>query len=250
VTYIVVTNDDGVQAPGVLALATAMRTLGEVEVVAPSINQSASGHKKTLFQDIPYSRVTLADGSEATSVGGSPADCIALAALGLIRWPPQIVVSGINRGPNMGQDITYSGTVTAALEASISGVPAVAVSLDNRNANTVEDYAEAARVAVQVVQRALEQKLPAFTILNLNVPALPRVKGIRLTRQGVRIYQDELEIKEAVARIVGPEPGGMFEEAGTDLWAVHQGYASLTPLHLDLTAHRLFADLAAWDITT
>lgn len=249
-TYIVVTNDDGVQAPGVLALATAMRTLGEVEVVAPSINQSASGHKKTLFQDIPYSRVTLADGSEATSVGGSPADCIALAALGLIRWPPQIVVSGINRGPNMGQDITYSGTVTAALEASISGVPAVAVSLDNRNANTVEDYAEAARVAVQVVQRALEQKLPAFTILNLNVPALPRVKGIRLTRQGVRIYQDELEIKEAVARIVGPEPGGMFEEAGTDLWAVHQGYASLTPLHLDLTAHRLFADLAAWDITT
>jgi 5'-nucleotidase len=250
VTYIVVTNDDGVQAPGVLALATAMRTLGEVEVVAPSINQSASGHKKTLFQDIPYSRVTLADGSEATSVGGSPADCIALAALGLIRWPPQIVVSGINRGPNMGQDITYSGTVTAALEASISGVPAVAVSLDNRNANTVEDYAEAARVAVQVVQRALEQKLPAFTILNLNVPALPRVKGIRLTRQGVRIYQDELEIKEAVARIVGPEPGGMFEEAGTDLWAVHQGYASLTPIHLDLTAHRLFADLAAWDITT
>lgn len=249
-TYIVVTNDDGVQAPGVLALATAMRTLGEVEVVAPSINQSASGHKKTLFQDIPYSRVTLADGSEATSVGGSPADCIALAALGLIRWPPQIVVSGINRGPNMGQDITYSGTVTAALEASISGVPAVAVSLDNRNANTVEDYAEAARVAVQVVQRALEQKLPAFTILNLNVPALPRVKGIRLTRQGVRIYQDELEIKEAVARIVGPEPGGMFEEAGTDLWAVHQGYASLTPIHLDLTAHRLFADLAAWDITT
>ncbi len=249
-TYIVVTNDDGVQAPGVLALAAAMRTLGEVEIIAPAVNQSASGHKKTLYQDIPYSRVTLADGSSATSVGGSPADCIAVAALGLIRWPPQIVVSGINRGPNMGQDITYSGTVTAALEASISGVPAVAVSLDNRSASTVEDYAEAARVAVQVVQRALEQKLPAFTILNLNVPAMPRVKGIRLTRQGVRIYQDELEIEETRVRIVGPEPGGMFEEAGTDLWAVHQGYASLTPIHLDLTAHRLFADIAAWDITT
>jgi 5'-nucleotidase len=249
VTYIVVTNDDGVQAPGILALATAMRALGEVEIIAPSINQSASGHKKTLYQDIPYTRVTLADGSSATSVGGSPADCIALAALGLIRWPPQIVVSGINRGPNMGQDITYSGTVTAALEASISGVPAVAVSLDNRHANKAEDYAEAARVAVQVVQRALEQKLPAFTILNLNVPNVPHVNGIRLTRQGVRIYQDELEIQEAVVRIVGPEPGGMFEEAGTDLWAVHQGFASLTPLHLDLTAHRLFADLAAWDIT-
>ena len=128
-TKIIVTNDDGVQAPGILALATALRRLADVQVIGPALNQSASGHKKTLFQDIPVSEVALADNTRAMSVGGSPADCIALAALGMVEWPPALVVSGINRGANLGQDITYSGTVTAALEAAIQGVPAVAVSL-------------------------------------------------------------------------------------------------------------------------
>ena len=125
-TYILVTNDDGVQAPGLFALAEAMRSLGEVDVVAPARNQSASGHKKTLFTDIPVEKTTLRDGSPALAVDGSPADCIALTALGMSRWPPRLVVSGINRGANMGQDITYSGTVTAALEATINGVPRLA----------------------------------------------------------------------------------------------------------------------------
>lgn len=248
-TKIIVTNDDGVQAPGILALATALRQLGEVQVLGPALNQSASGHKKTLFQDIPVSDVELADGSKAKSVGGSPADCIALAALGMVEWPPDIVVSGINRGPNMGQDITYSGTVTAALEAAIQGVPAVAVSLAAGTAQSVEEYEEAARVAVRVVERTLEKGLPPLTILNLNVPFLAPVKGIRLTRQGVRIYQDELAVNGLIYQIVGPEPGGQFEVEGTDIWAVHNGYASLTPLHLDLTAHQFMATLAAWDIT-
>ncbi|MCK6579054.1 MAG: 5'/3'-nucleotidase SurE [Anaerolineae bacterium] len=246
---IIVTNDDGVHAAGILALAAAMRPLGEVRVVAPAVNQSASGHKKTLFQDIVVTSTELADGTPALAVGGSPADCIALASLGLIDWSTDIVVSGINRGPNMGQDITYSGTVTAALEAAINGVPAVAVSLDHRDADTPEDYAEAARVVTQVVRSVLSRKLPPLTILNVNVPNIDRVKGIRLTRQGIRIYRDELESHGSTYRIVGPEPSGYTDEEGTDLWAVHHGYASLTPIHLDLTAHRLLADLAAWDIT-
>ncbi|NDJ60363.1 MAG: 5'/3'-nucleotidase SurE [Chloroflexi bacterium] len=249
-TYIVVTNDDGVFAPGLLALTMAMRELGRVSVIAPSINQSASGHKKTLHQDIPYSQVALADGTPAISVGGSPADCIGVGALGLIEWPPDIVVSGINRGPNVSQDITYSGTVTAALESVIHGVPAVAVSLDNRVANDIELYRESARVAAIVTARTLQKQLPPLTILNLNTPNSDQIKGIRLTRQGVRIYQDELDMKEDVVRVVGPDPGGMTDEEGTDLWAVHNGYASLTPIHLDMTAHRFMADLAAWDITT
>ncbi len=247
---IIVTNDDGVQAPGILALATAMRQLGSVEVIAPSVNQSASGHKKTLFQDIPTNDVLLADKTAAIAVGGSPADCIAIAALGLVEWPPRVVVSGINRGANMGQDVTYSGTVTAALEAAIQGVPAVAVSLAQRDADKVEDYAEAARIAVMVVRKVLEKGLPPLTILNLNIPPSTPVKGLRLTRQGVRIYADELARAENIYRIVGPEPGGNYEEEGTDLWAINKGYASLTPIHLDLTAHRFLADLAAWDITT
>lgn len=247
-TDILVTNDDGVQAPGLLALAQALRQLGEVQVIAPARNQSASGHKKTLFQDIAVSQTRLADGTPALAVDGSPADCIALAALGIVAWPARIVVSGINRGGNMGQDITYSGTVTAALEASIQGVPAVAVSLADRHADQVAAYERAAGAAVAVVRRVLEHGLPPFTVLNLNVPP-GEFKGIRLTRQGLRIYTDELERCGDVYRIVGPEPGGDINQIGTDLWAVHHGYASLTPLHLDMTVHRLLADLAAWDIT-
>jgi 5'-nucleotidase len=245
---ILITNDDGINAPGLLALAQAMRALGTIQVVAPAINLSAIGHKKTLFQDIPVTEVSLADGTVALAVGGSPADCIAIAALGATPWPPNIVVSGINRGANMGQDITYSGTVTAALEAVIHAVPGVAVSLDNTDADAVEDYRAAADVAVRVVERVLQKGLPPLTILNLNLPRGNELKGLRLTRQGVRIYRDELEKADNVYRIVGQAPTGVTDEEGTDLWAVHNHYASLTPIHLDLTAHHLFADLAAWDI--
>lgn len=251
-TKILVTNDDGVEAPGILALATAMKSLGDVQVIAPAVNQSASGHKRTVGQDLPVRDLTLPGDIPAVAVGGSPGDCIALAALGATDWPPKIVVSGINRGQNMGQDITYSGTVSAALEAAIHGIPALAVSLAKYDANTVEEYEEAARVAATVVRYMLSNDdLPPFTILNLNVPA-EDVRGIRLTRQGISIYNDRVEKEDGVYRIfwLAPEGkvAGRFDEIGTDLWAVYNGYASLTPLHLDLTAHRLLAELAAWDI--
>ncbi|RMF81132.1 MAG: 5'/3'-nucleotidase SurE [Chloroflexi bacterium] len=248
--YIMVTNDDGYDSPGILALAQAMRELGEVQVVAPAKNQSAVGHKKTLFQDIEVHEKEMADGTKAVTVSASPADCIAMAAMGITKWPPNVVVSGVNRGANMGQDITYSGTVTAALEATIQGIPAVAVSQRVREYDpndSVDDYRTAAAIAVKVVKKVMRKGLPPFTILNLNVP-YGDVKGLRLTRQGVRIYNDELEVKGNIYRIVGPEPGGLIDEEGTDLWAVHNGYASLTPIHLDLTAHQFFAELAAWDL--
>lgn len=250
-TRILVTNDDGVHAPGILALVQAMRSIGEVTVSAPKRNQSASGHKKTLFQEVEVIPTTMEDGYPAFSVDGSPADCIAFLALGIDKnWPPDIVVSGVNRGPNMGQDITYSGTVTAALEASIHGIPAVAVSLDNHDANDVEDYRVAAQIALQVTKKLLVKQLPPFTILNINVPNAKEVKGIRIVRQGIRKYLDELAVNEAGThyRIVGPYPEGDVDEEGTDLWAVDNGYASLTPLHLDMTAHRFLADVSAWDI--
>jgi 5'-nucleotidase len=248
-TTILVTNDDGVKAPGLLALAQAMQQFGTVQVAAPARNQSASGHKKTLFNDITVSETQLANGLSATAIDGSPADCIALCSMGLRPWPPRLVVSGINRGENMGQDITYSGTVTAALEAVIHGIPALAISLSDHAAADPLDYAEAARVAAIVVRYMLNHDMPPFTILNLNVPK-GQVKGIRLTRQGVRIYRDELEISEdrSSVRIIGEPPTGILDELGTDIWAVHNGYASLTPIHLDMTAHRFLADLASWDI--
>jgi 5'-nucleotidase len=247
-TYILVTNDDGVEAPGILALTQAMQQLGEVEVVAPAVNQSASGHKRTLFQDIPINQTTMHNGTPALAVGGSPADCIALAAMGLRKWPPRLVVSGINRGANMAQDVTQSGTVSAALEATLHAVPGIAFSLDNHDAATVEDYALTARIARQIVRYILDKPLPPFTILNVNVPAGDQVKGLRLTRQGVRIYRDEIEQNDGFVRIVGDPPTGKLDEAGTDLWAVNEGYASITPIHLDMTAHHFMADVAAWDI--
>lgn len=249
---ILVTNDDGVQAPGLLALVTALREIGSVQIVAPAVNQSASGHKRTVFQDILVEDVTLADGTAAKAVNGSPGDCIALAALGVADWPPRVVVSGINRGQNMGQDITYSGTVSAAFEAAIQGIPSVAVSLAKPDANTVEDYVVGAQIAARVVARVLERSLPPMTILNLNIPPGPYVKGMRLTRQGASIYNDDVEQVGNNYRVLWLSPPGVMgrtDEEGTDLWAVHNGFASLTPLHLDLTAHRFLADLAAWDIT-
>lgn len=248
-TSILVTNDDGIHAPGLQALAEAMQQFGKVEIAAPARNQSASGHKKTLFTDIDIEETQLANGMSALSVDGSPADCIALSAMGLRPFPPRLVVSGINRGENMGQDITYSGTVTAALEAVIHGVPGLAVSLSNHNADSVEDYAEAAKVAAHVVKIILDDNrgLPEFTILNLNVPA-GKSKGIRITRQGIRIYRDEMARDGNKVRIVGEPPTGILDEEGTDMWAVHNGYASLTPIHLDMTAYRFIADLNAWDL--
>jgi 5'-nucleotidase len=242
-----VTNDDGIKAPGIQALAEAMQQFGKVDIAAPARNQSASGHKKTLFTDVVIEDTQLANGMPALSIDGSPADCIAFCAMGLRDFPPRLVVSGINRGENMGQDITYSGTVTAALEAVIHGVPGLAVSLSNGNANTVEDYAEAAKVAAHVVKIMLTKSLPPFTILNLNVPA-GKPKGIRITRQGVRIYRDEMERDGNKVRIVGEPPTGVLDEEGTDIWAVHNGYASLTPIHLDMTAYRFIADLNSWDL--
>ena len=161
-TAIMVTNDDGYNAPGILALATALQSIGDVQITAPATNQSASGHKKTLFQDIEYTHTTVGDGIPTVAISGSPADCIALSAMGLIDYQPDIVVSGINRGENMGQDLTYSGTVTAALEAAIHGFPAVAVSLANRDANDVADYAVAAQITIKIVNYVLRHGLPAF----------------------------------------------------------------------------------------
>lgn len=249
--YILLSNDDGVDAPGILALAQAMRGIADrVQVVAPAVNQSMSGHKITLFQDIEIDKNRMLDGDIPTvAVNGSPADCIGVAAHGLVDWPPDIVVSGINRGANMSQDVVYSGTVSAAMEATIQGIPALAVSLDSQQANKVEDYHVAARLAARVVTRMLENKVPPFTMLNLNVPYGVDVRGIRLTRMGVRIYHNKLEYYgDNMIRVTGDEPTGVVDEKGTDLWAVHQGYASLTPLHLDMTAHDAMANLAAWDI--
>lgn len=249
--HILVTNDDGIQAPGLLALATAMREFGTVTVIGPEENQSANGHRKTLTKPLRVNTTHLADGTLAYSTDGAPADCVALAMLGYIPDRVDLVVSGINRGANLGQDLTYSGTIAAALEGAIHLRPSVAFSLNDRSLEA--DYTAAAEIAGRVVRQVIEHGLPKHRLLNVNVPNLPsnELAGIKITRQGTSVYHDEL-IKRLDPDdrpyywIGGKAPTGDVEAVGTDMWAVYHGYVSITPIHLEMTAHSMIGDLTAW----
>ena len=231
-------------SPGLLALAQALRALGEVSVLAPDHNWSASGHVKTLHRPLRAWSVTLADGSPAMTTDGAPSDCVALAVLGLIERPIDLVISGINPHANVGHDVTYSGTVMAAMEAVINGVPGLAISLDSPVVpSSVEAYHGAADVARRLAERLLSHPLPAGVLLNVNVPNLPAeaYRGISLTRQGLRLYRDALVRREDPRGrpyywIGGEAPTGILEP-GTDLWALSQALVSITPLQLDLTSY-------------
>ena len=252
--HILVTNDDGVNAPGLLALTQAMRELGRVTVLAPDRNWSASGHVKTLERPLRVKAAILADGSSALATDGAPSDCVALAVLGILDDPIDLVVSGINGGENVGHDLTYSGTVTAAMEGAISGLPSVAVSLDVPHMlEGALNYGPAAAFAKKVVANVMANGLPESTLLSVNVPYLPmeEIRGILVTRQGLRIYKDALVRREDPRGrpyywIGGDAPEGVPEE-GTDIGALNAGYVSVTPVQLDLTAHRLLEPLRAWN---
>ena len=250
--HILVTNDDGILAPGLLALAQSMRQVGKVTVFAPDRNWSASGHVKTLDRPLRVREVVLADGSIGFSSDGAPSDCVALPLLGLTE-SVDLVVSGINPNANISHDVTYSGTVTAAMEAVISGVRGVAVSLDSPEGHTgALDYSTAASIARQVVEKVLNDGLPKGVLLNLNVPYLKEaeLKGYQVTRQGLRVYRDVLdERKDPRGRpyywIGGDAPTGVPED-GTDFGALVAGYVSITPLQLDLTAYHAMDDIKKW----
>jgi len=242
--HVLLTNDDGVDSPGLLALALALRTIGEVSILAPDHNWSASGHVKTLHRPLRAWSVTLADGSPALTTDGAPSDCVALAVLGLIERPIDLVISGINPHANVGHDVTYSGTVMAAMEAVINGVPGVAISLDSPVIpSSVEAYHAAADVARRLAVMLQSHPLPAGVLLNVNVPNLPAEaqRGVSLTRQGLRLYRDALVRREdprgrAYYWIGGEAPTGILEQ-GTDLWALSEARVSITPLQLDLTSY-------------
>lgn len=251
--HILVTNDDGVDAPGLLALARAMVPFGKVSILAPDRNWSASGHVKTLHRPLRIKRVPLGDEFEALASDGAPSDCVALALLGAIKEPIDLVVSGINAGPNMGHDVTYSGTVTAAMEAVIAGTPGIAISMGGFVEDGNYDYETAADIAARIVRTALDGGLEKEMLLNVNVPPLPaaEIQGIRVTRQGLRVYRDALdERRDPRGRpyfwIGGDEPTGVPDD-GTDFGAIAQGYVSVTPLQLDLTAYQTAQKLNAWD---
>lgn len=251
--HILVTNDDGVLAPGLLALAQEMRKLGKVSILAPDRNWSGGGHVKTLDRALRVREFRLADGTQALASDGAPSDCVALAALGYFKEPIDLVVSGINAGANLGHDVTYSGTVTAAMEAVIAGVPGIAFSLETIDGHIGDiDYDPTARIAGKIIQQVMENGLSHETLLNVNVPLLPeeKIRGIKITRQGLRVYHSRLDERidprgRPYYWIGGDAPTGV-PERGTDVGALAEGFVSITPLQLDLTAYRTLTDLNTW----
>lgn len=246
---ILVSNDDGVRAPGIAALHRALEPLGRVTVVAPDRERSASSHSLTL--DVPLRANRISD--DVVSVEGTPTDCVLLAIKNLLPEKPALVVSGVNRGPNMGHDVTYSGTVAAAMEATILGVPAIAVSLD-RSPDGRFDYAAAADVAREVAALVLARGLPGGTLLNVNVPNVPAggIRGVALTRLGKQIYEDSV-VRKTDPRgrgyyWIGGQSSTWAVEPDTDFAAVAQGLVSVTPIHLDLTDYRMLETLREWPL--
>ncbi len=246
---ILVSNDDGVEAPGIKALAAELRKIGSVTVVAPNRERSAASHSLTV--DVPLRANEIATG--VVSVVGTPTDCVLLAIKNLLAEPPDVVVSGINRGPNVGDDVTYSGTVAAAMEATILGVPAIAVSLDHGESGNY-DYACAARIARELTLLVLENGLPSGTLLNVNVPNVPEreILGIEVARQGKQTYEDSIVPKSDPRGRKYYWIGGYASvhdgQADTDIAAVKAGRVSVTPVHLDLTDYDAMESIGDWPL--
>lgn len=260
---ILVTNDDGVYSPGLLALKQQLEQIAEVIVLAPERNWSATSHSKTMHKPLRVQPVVLADGSAAHASSGSPTDCVALAVGGVLGKLPDLVVSGINLGHNLGIDVTYSGTVACAMEAVIKGVPGIAVSgpmasqLDaaQNGADLHAIQARVAEIAAEVALQTLACGLPPRTLLNINAPSTDPAtwRGLHITRMGQREYpSDELiERADPYGRPYYWLGGGMPLDAlddGTDVGAVANGFVSVTPIMLDLTHHAFLADLNTWEI--
>lgn len=248
--HILVTNDDGITAPGLMALAMEMRELGQVSILAPDHNWSASGHVKTMHRPLRVKETTLLDGTPAWASDGAPSDCVALGLLGYIPEKIDLVVSGINPNANIGHDVTYSGTVTAAMEATIGGVAGIAFSLHGpEDFQGILDYRPAARIAHRIVSAIILNGLLTNLLLNVNIPYLPvdEIKGIVVTRQGLRLYRDRLDRRidprgRPYYWIGGDSPTAVPDE-GTDFGALERGYVSVTPLHLDLTDFKALGSL-------
>jgi 5'-nucleotidase len=247
---ILLTNDDGVWADGLQSLAQALQDLGEVVVVAPEREQSAASHGMTL--DRPLRIRAVRPG--VYSVDGTPTDCVLLAVRGVpgvLTFQPDLVVSGINHGGNMGDDVNYSGTVAAAAEGCLMGIPSIAISLASWEPI---DFAPSAKVGRAVVEQVRARGLPAGTLLNVNVPDRPyeEIRGIRVTRLGKRVYSDPiLEQRDPRGKPcywIGGERPRWEPTEEADFQATQEGFVSVTPLQLDLTHHRMVEEIRSWNL--
>lgn len=248
---IVLSNDDGVHSPGLLALKVGLDPLGDVRVVAPDQNRSGAARSITMHSPLWVEEVEFPDGSIAYSTDGTPVDCVRMAALGLLDRVPDLIVSGINLGGNLGDDITYSGTVAAAFEGIMLDIPAIALSAEGYHPGY--DLSVPARFARQLVSVMLARGFPAKTLLNVNCPdrAWAEMRGVRLTVLGKRIYGDKAQQHGNKGRrrryYIYNDDLSYHREPGTDFEAVTEGWVSVTPLHFDLMSHEALGLLRGWE---
>jgi 5'-nucleotidase len=257
---VLLTNDDGIGATGLHAVRRALLEIEgvDVRVIAPHVNRSGTARGITTHSPIWVEEVEFDDGSSGFATEGTPVDCVRFADLGLLGTRPDLIVSGINHGSNLGDDVTYSGTVAAAFEGIVLGLPAVAVSQQAGiggmgYAGRQFDFTVSAGVTREIVRRLIAEPLPAGTLLNINCPA-GELRGIELARLGKRLYNDELKLVEEDPggrrryRIYGFEPS-FEDERGTDLAAVARDKVAITPIHFDLTDRAGLERLEDWDLT-
>jgi 5'-nucleotidase len=257
---VLLTNDDGIGASGLHAMRRALLEVPGVElaVIAPDSNRSATARSITTRRPLWVDEVEFGDGTTGFATDGTPVDCVRFAALGLVEFEPELIVSGINHGANLGDDITYSGTVAAAFEGIVLGIPAIAVSqqsdrraLDFR-AGGEFDFEQAAAFVARMVEELERIPMPDATLLNVNCPAEP-ARGARACRLGRRVYRDRLELQEEEPggrrryRIYGDDPDYQRED-GTDFAAIAEGCIAVTPLHFDLTDVAGIESLAGFDL--
>jgi 5'-nucleotidase len=256
---VLLTNDDGIQATGLNELRRALLDVPGVElaVIAPNSNRSATARSITTRRPLEVEEIEFADGTLGYATDGTPVDCVRLASLGLVGDAPELIVSGINHGSNLGDDITYSGTVAAALEGVVLGVPAIAISqqslkreMDFRLGEEF-DFSDSAAFAARLVEEIESIPLPSGALLNVNCPA-GGARGARACRLGRRIYRDRLELKEETDgrrhyRIYGDDPS-YHQEPDTDFAAMADGMIAVTPLHFDLTSIGALEELGGFDL--
>jgi 5'-nucleotidase len=243
---ILLTNDDGIYARGIHALVKELNSLAEIYVVSPDRERSGTGHSITVYEPIKVKPVELAGAKSSWTVGGTPVDCVKLALARLINEKIDLVVSGINHGSNMGTDVLYSGTVSAAAEGVILGCPSIAVSMDSPDPNA--DFTFTARFTKRLVQKIMTMELSRETLLNVNLPAIApdNIKGVRITRLGVRNYDNLFdERQDPRGNTYFWLGGGVLveeQEPDSDVAAVQDGYISITPIRLDLTDYKLIEE--------
>ena len=250
---ILVINDDGITAPGIRALIEVMNTIGDVVVVAPDSPQSGMGHAITINSTLFVEKITIDKGpQEEYSCSGTPADCVKLAVKQILKRRPDICVSGINHGSNSSINVIYSGTMSAALEAGIEGIPAIGFSLLDYNWNA--NFEAAKHFAKIIVENALQYGLPKGVVLNVNIPNLEKkdIKGIKVCRQAKANWEEEFDKRKnpqgrdyywLTGKFVNLDKG-----EDTDEWALAEGYVSVVPVQFDLTAHHYIQQLNTWNL--